>query len=72
MVDLDLGQPIGIVPRTRISTPPKFSEADFTASVPGARSWRIRTFSAMNWKIKRDQDEAFGGVGKIQGVTKIG
>jgi general secretion pathway protein A len=79
MVDLDLGQPIGIVPRpTRINDAPKSSETDFLTSMPGLSAIapevsELRTFERYELEDPNElRLQRLAALGKIQKVTKLG
>jgi general secretion pathway protein A len=79
VVDLDLGEPLGIVPRTRISAPPKLSsEADFFTSMSAASNSapevsQLRTFERYELEDPNElRLQRLAALGKVQKVTKIG
>jgi general secretion pathway protein A len=78
IADLDLGEPLGIVPRSRVSAPPKQSSEDFFSSMPAASNSapdvsQLRTFERYELDDPNElRLQRLAALGKVQKVTKIG
>ena len=71
MVDLDLGVPIGIVPRTKISVAPRSNETTMAPVAPDVSE--LRTFERYELEDPNAlRLRRLAALGKIQGVTKFG